>query len=335
MNVRRGFLLALIGLLLVLSFRLVQPFLQYLLLALLLAFVLHPLQQRLEPRIGGRLAASVLIVGALIAFFVPFVVIGATVANDVTRLAQQVGNGGFSGFGLSQVEATIQGYTGQQVDLASRVSSYAESAAQAVAGSVPGVFATLSDVFVGLGLGLFVLYFLLKDGDKLTAWLRETVPLPREVQNDLYASLDEITWAVLLGHVLVAAVQGSIAGIGLFVVGIPNAVLWTFVMIVLALIPIIGAFLVWGPAAAYLAVTGQPVAGVGLAIYGTVIVNATDNFLRPIVVDRHAKLNPSIIIVGVIGGVYLVGFMGLFVGPIIVGALKAVLEVFDEYYDEL
>lgn len=329
---RQGFLMALIGLLLVLSAALIQPFLQYLLLALLFAFVLYPLQRRLEPRIGSRLSAAVLIVGALVAFFIPFVIVGATVAGDAMQLAQQAASGGFE---LSQVESLIQQYTGRQVDLASRVSSSAESFAQTVAGSAPGVFGTLSNVFIGLGLGLFVLYFLLKDGDKLVAWLRAIIPLPREVQDDLYASLDEITWAVLLGHVLVAAVQGSIAGIGLFVVGIPNAVLWTFIMIILALIPIIGAFLVWGPAAAYLMITGQPVAGVALAIYGTVIVNATDNFLRPLLVDRHAKLNPSIIIVGVIGGVYLVGFMGLFIGPIIVGALKAVLEVFDEYYETL
>lgn len=332
MNVRQGFLVTLIGLLLVLSAALVEPFLQYLLLALLLAFVLYPLQRRLEPRIGSRLSAAVLIVGALIAFIIPFIIVGATVAGDAMQLAEQAGSGGFE---LSQVESAIQQYTGQQVDLASQLSSYAESFAQAVAESAPGVFGTLSHVFIGIGLAVFLLYFLLKDGDKLAAWLRAIVPLPRQVQDDLYGSLNEIAWAVLLGHVLVAAIQGSIAGIGLFVVGIPNAVLWTFIMIVLALIPIIGAFLVWGPAAAYLAITGQPIAGAALAIYGAVIVNATDNFLRPIVVDRHAKLNPSIIIVGVIGGVYLVGFMGLFVGPIIVGALKAVLEVFDEYYEML
>ncbi|ADJ14686.1 AI-2E family transporter [Halalkalicoccus jeotgali] len=335
MNVRRGFLLGLIALLLAVSFAMVQPFLQYLLLALLLAFVLHPLHERLEPKVGGQLSAAILIVGSLIAFVIPFVVVGATVAGDAMALAQQLQSGGVSGFGLGQVEALIQQYTGFQIDLASRVSAYAEQAAGIVAGSAPGVFGTISHAFVGLGLGLFVLYYLLKDGSKLMGWLRETLPLPSTVQDELYASLNEITWAVLLGHVLVAIVQGAIAGIGLFVVGIPNATLWTFIMIVLSLIPIIGSFLVWGPAAIYLVATGQTVFGVGLLLYGTIIVNATDNFLRPIVVDRHAKINPSIIIIGVIGGVYLIGFMGLFVGPVIVGALKVVLEIFDEHYEAL
>ncbi|MCL7416636.1 MAG: AI-2E family transporter [Halalkalicoccus sp.] len=335
MNIRRGFLLALIALLLAVSFAMVQPFLQYLLLALLLAFVLYPLQRRLEPEIGDQLSAAVLVVGAVFAFFVPFVVIGATVAGDAMQLAQQLQSGGFSGFGIERVESLIQQYTGFQVDLASRVGQYAERAAQIVAGNVAGVLGTISHLLIGLGLGLFVLYYLLKDGNRLMAWTRETMPLPEGIQDELYASLDEITWAVLLGHVLVAMTQGAIAGIGLFVVGIPNATLWTFLMIVLSLIPIVGSFLVWGPAAIYLAMTGQTAFGVGLALYGLVVVSATDNFLRPILVDRHAEINPSLIIVGVVGGVYLIGFMGLFVGPILVGALKVVLELFEEHYEAL
>ncbi|MDL5362706.1 AI-2E family transporter [Halalkalicoccus sp. NIPERK01] len=335
MNVRRGFLLALIALLLAVSFALIKPFLQYVLLALLLAFVLYPLQRRLEPRFGEAIAASVLIVGAVIAFFIPFAVVGATVAGDAMALARQLQTGGFGGFGISRVESLIQRYTGQQIDIASRLSAYAESAAQTLAGSAPDVFSALTHVLVGLGLLVFLLFFLLKDGEKLYGWVRNTTPLPETVQDDLYTSLNAITWAVLLGHVLVAVVQGGIAGLGLIVTGIPNAVFWTFLMIVLSLIPVVGSILIWGPAAIYLVTSGQTVAGVALAIWGLVVVSATDDFLRPILVDRYAELNPSIIIVGVIGGVYLLGFMGLFIGPILVGALKVVLELFDEYYEAL
>lgn len=335
MNVRRGFLLALIALLLAVSFAMIQPFLQYVLLAVVLAFVLYPLQRRLEPRFGEAIAASVLIVGAVIAFFVPFVVVGATVAGDAMALAQRLQNGGFGGFGISRAESLIRRYTGQRVDLASRVSSYAQSGAETLAGSAPDVFSALTHVLVGLGLLVFLLFFLLKDGGKLYEWTRTVTPLPEPVQDDLYASLEDITWAVLLGHVLVAIVQGGIAGIGLIVTGVPNAVFWTFLMIVLSLLPVIGSFLIWGPAALYLVASGQTLAGVALFAYGAVVVGATDDFLRPLVVDRHAELNPSVIIVGVIGGVYLMGFMGLFVGPVLVGALKVVLEIFDEYYEAL
>ena len=331
MNVRRGFLLSLIVLLFLIGFALVRPFLQYVLLALLLAFVLVPLQQRLESRVSEAIAATVLVVGAVVAFFIPFVVVGATVAGDAMQLAQQLQSGG-GGFGLSQIESMIQQYTGQQVDLASRLSSYAQGAAESLAGSAPVIFETVTHALVGLGLMLFLLFFLLKDGDKLYAWVRTITPLPEPVQDDLYTRLESITWAVLLGHVLVAIVQGGIAGLGLIVTGIPNAVFWTFLMIVLSLLPVIGSFLIWGPAAIYLVANGQTVAGAALFVWGAIVVGATDDFLRPIIVDRHAELNPSVIIVGVIGGVYVLGFMGLFIGPVLVGALKVVLEIFDEYY---
>jgi predicted PurR-regulated permease PerM len=125
-----------------------------------------------------------------------------------------------------------------------------------------------------------------------------------------------------------------LAGIGLVVAGVPNALLWTVVMVVLSLLPIVGSFLVWGPAAVYLFVVGRPVAAALLALYGTVIVGVSDDYLRPIVVDRYAHVNPSVIILGVVGGIYVMGFMGIFFGPIIIGALRATLDVFREQYGD-
>lgn len=332
MNVRKGFLLFLIAILLVLSFRLIEPFLQYFLMAGLLAFVLFPLQRRLESRVGAGIAAFLLILGSFVTLIVPFVVIIALVAEDAAELAQQAGE---TDVELGRIEELIAGYTGQEVDIAQQASSYAEDAAEIAAGSAAGVVGAATDVLIGLAIAVFVLFFLLKDGDALLAWLNTIVPLPEDVRTELNERLGSITWAVLLGHVLVAFVQGAVAGIGLFVTGIPNAAFWTFMMIILALLPVIGAFIIWGPAAIYLVAIGEPVFGVGLFVYGVIVVSVTDEFLRPVIVDRYASINPSVILVGVVGGLYLLGFMGLFIGPVIVGALKAVLEVFDEHYERL
>jgi predicted PurR-regulated permease PerM len=332
MNVRRGFLLLLVTLLAVLSVAMVLPFLQYFLVAGLLAFVLTPLQHRLEPRIGESGSSVVLIIGTLVALIIPFIVVIASVAGDAARLAQ---GANVEAIGVDRIEALIQEYTGQQVDIVGQAQDAAQTAGGVLAGSAGEVFGAITHVLVGIGLMLFVLFFLLKDGDKLYAWTRNITPLPDDVQDDLYSSLSDITWAVLLGHVLVAFIQGAIAGIGLFVTGIPNAFFWTFIMIVLALLPAIGAAIVWAPASAYLFFTGEPVAGVALFVYGAVVVSVTDEFLRPVIVDRKAEISPALIIVGVIGGLYLIGFMGLFIGPVIVAGLKVVLETFDEHYAEL
>lgn len=118
------------------------------------------------------------------------------------------------------------------------------------------------------------------------------------------------------------------------IAGIPNVVFWTFVMILLGVLPLIGAFLVWAPAAIYLVSIGRVEWGVLLIVYG--VVGTVDNYVRPLVIDRQgAHLNPGIVLIGVFGGVFAIGFTGLFVGPIVLAVLTAMIVAFDEEYDDL
>ncbi|SIR97429.1 AI-2E family transporter [Natronorubrum thiooxidans] len=331
MNVSKGFYLLLATISAVLTLALVWPFLQYVLLAVLLAYVLYPLQKRLEPRIGSSLSSLSLVIGATLAIIVPFAVMIGLIATDVLRFARSLEDGGP---GVGRLEATISERTGQDVNIADTATSGAQRVSEGLLGGAPDALSGLIHALIGIGLAAFLLYFLLKDGTRLFAWTREIVPLPRDVQETLFEELDRLTWAVLVGHVVVAVIQGVLAGLGLLATGVPNVVFWTFVMILLSLIPLIGSFAVWAPAAVWLAITGSTVAAVALVIYGAIVVGTSDEFLRPLIVGR-ADVNPSIIIVGVIGGMYLMGFMGLFFGPVIVGACKVILETFDDHYDDL
>ncbi|WP_436347165.1 AI-2E family transporter [Natronorubrum sp. FCH18a] len=332
MNLSKGYLLTLIVVMAYLSWQLVTPFLQYVLGAVLIAFVLYPLQRRLERRLSPTLAAFALVVLAVVAFIIPFVLVIGLFAEDAMQMLQ---NADAESLRLADLEAAIESQTGQSVDIASTVTDSAQQIGTAVLERSTAWFSAFTHALIGLGLALFLVYYLLKDGDDLMAWLHDMTPLPAEVQDDLYGELSEVMWAVLAGHVLIAIIQGFIAGLGLFATGIPNAAFWTFVMIILALIPLIGAFLVWGPAVGYLLLTGEPVLAVALAAYSAVIVGISDDYLRPIVVDRYAKLNPAVIILGVLGGVYAFGVMGLFFGPVILGAFLTTVDVIDDNYDRL
>ncbi|SFB68544.1 Predicted PurR-regulated permease PerM [Halobiforma haloterrestris] len=332
MNLSRGYLIALVLVFAYLSWQLVTPFLQYVLAAILVAFMLSPLQRRLEQRVSDAVAAFALVAFALVALVVPFVVVVAVVAGDAADMFQQVDP---ENLGTSEIESRIEEELGITVDIAGTVADSAEQIGSILVERTAAWFSVFTHAMIGIGLALFLIYYLLRDGDRLLVWLHERTPLPDDVQTDLYDELERVTWAVLAGHVLIAVVQGMIAGLGLFATGIPNAAFWTFVMIVLSLIPLIGSFLVWAPAVGYLLITGEPVLAVGLAVYSTIIVGATDDYLRPIVVDRYAKISPAVIILGVLGGIYAFGIMGLFFGPVVVGALLAVLRVVDEHYDRL
>lgn len=335
MNLSKGYLLTLVVLFGVLSVLLVAPFLQYVLLAILLAYVLIPVQRRLATRIGPRLASASLIVLAFVGFIIPFAVVIGAVAGDALTLLRQVDGDLFQIGGL---EEQLQRYTGTELELSDFAGSAGGSGqdiGMTILQQTTALFGTAVHALLGLGLSIFLLYYFLKDGHQFRSWLEETTPLPTPVQNDLYGAIHEVMWATLFGHVLVAVIQGVIAGLGLFATGIPNAMFWTFVMVVLAILPLIGAFLVWGPAAVYLALTGEPLLGVALFIYGTIVVGLTDDYLRPILVDRRADLSPAVIILGVLGGAYAFGVMGLFFGPVILGALKATLTVVSDHYDRL
>lgn len=334
MNAQRGVLLILIALLSYLTYQLVDPYIQFIIGALLLAYVLLPLQRRIEPRYGSTVTAGLLVTGAILALLVPFFILIVAIAGDAIQFASGLAADDVTGQ-LVPVEDWISTQFGQEVDLTAEIAARLEGFAEMVLGTAPDIIGLLTNLTVGLGLAAFLLFYLLRDSDRLVDWSIRVTPLPDAVQETLYTRVDDITRAVLLGHVLVAIIQGGIAGLGLLVVGISNVLLWTGVMILLALLPFIGTFLIWGPAAIYLLAVGDVVGGAFLIIYGTIVVGISDEYLRPLIVDRYAEISPAVIVIGVIGGLSAFGVMGLFIGPIIVGALKASVEVFDEQYERL
>ncbi|SFS67418.1 AI-2E family transporter [Halostagnicola kamekurae] len=332
MNRRKGYLLALLLAFGYLSLRLLLPFAQYVLVAILIAYVLAPLQRRLERRVSAPIAAFSLVVLAVVAFFLPFLFVVVAIAEDAARIAENVDAERFQ---VADIERVLEAEFGLEVDIASTVADSGQQLGTVVLEQSTAWVSTITHALIGLGLALFLIYYLLRDGGRLYGWIREMTPLPDDVQDDLYTELNQVMRAVLLGHVLIAIVQGTIAGLGLLATGVPNAALWTVVMIVLALVPLVGAFLVWGPAVVYLLLTNEPILAVALFVYSATIVAVSDDYLRPIVVDRYADINPAVIIVGVLGGAYAFGIMGLFFGPVALGAFIAVVHVIDENYDRL
>ncbi|WP_123620909.1 AI-2E family transporter [Halorubrum sp. CSM-61] len=304
----------------------VLPFLNFFLLAVLLTVLFLPVQKRLEDRMGAGKSAMAIVLVSSVTVVLPFVYVVRQTASDAIGLLRDISEGNVT---LAPLEERIQDLAGRNVDLTSSLQS---AASDVQVDSVVNVVGAITHTSIGVGLTLFLLFYFLKDREEFFEWLRARMPLPDDTQSEYYDELDRILKAVLFGHVLVALVQGLLAGLGLIVVGIPNATFWTAVMTVLSLLPIVGSFLVWGPAAVYLFLNGQLTLAVGLFAWGAIVVGFSDDYLRPIVVDRYAKINPSVIIIGVLGGIYVIGFMGIFYGPVVIGMLKVTVDAFaDEF----
>jgi len=338
MNRGQSFLLFLIAAVSVLTLFVILPFIEYVIAAAILAYVLYPFHRRLSRRLcdhvseqlGGMLSAVVLILSTIVAVILPLAYITLVFIRDLTAIAA-----GDSDVDVAAIEARISELFGEEVQVEAVLESAGEILLSTLFGGVSGILSGALRASLGLTLVAFLVYYTLIDGKSFVRWLRMTLPLPADVVDDLFEKIDATTRGVVIGHISVALLQAVIAGFGLWLAGIPNVVFWTFVMAVLALLPLIGAFLVWGPAALYLVVIDQTTAGILLAVYGIAVVSMVDNYARPIVIDQQAHINPAIILLGVFGGIYSIGFTGLFVGPIVIGVLSATLETFREKYDAI
>ena len=340
MDLRTGFFVALIAGLGVIAFLLVAPFLQYVLAAALLAFVIYPAQRRLEPRIGRRPAAAVLTAGAFAAVVVPVLIFSVLIVQTALDFLEGIEQDDI----VTTVEAVRTflledvGLTEEQLGQVEQLLlAEADELLQSAGEIAVAELLSVIDLTIHLGFGIlimiFLLYYFLADGAQFVAWVRSVTPLEDGVLDELFDEISVVTWAVVQSHLLVAVVEGILGGIGLWVVGIPNVAFWTVVMIVVSILPIIGVWLVWAPAVVYLLATGDVVGAIFLFAYGVAVLSVVDNYLRALFVDHGSGLHPAVVLVGVIGGIYFLGILGLFLGPILLAVFKASATVFARTYE--
>jgi predicted PurR-regulated permease PerM len=326
MDPDRGAELLLLSLAAVLTLLLLLPFRSPILGAILLAYLLQWPYGLLEPRIGSRPAAVALVLVTVVLFVVPFVLL-VTIA--ITGLRDLLGT--FRGDeGATSLEMLLDTVFATDLELGTSLRSLVQN------GQLGDLVPVLVDAVGGFGTAaaqltvfLFLFYYLLRQGDDLLAWISDVAPLRPAVWADLLRRVDRLMYAVVVGNVLIAVGNGLLVGLGLFVVGFSDVLFWTVMSIFLALIPLIGTTVVWIPAAVYLALTGNVVAGVGLFLYGAVIVGAVDNVLRPFLGAPEAGLDPAIFVIGVFAGLAFLGVLGVFYGPILLAMAKIVYEEID------
>lgn len=187
----------------------------------------------------------------------------------------------------------------------------------------------------------FLMYYLFKDGEGLIDNIKRSLPLKKQRQDALIAQFGQVTYAVIYGTVVIAIIQGILAGIGFYLFGIPSPVIWGLVTFVASLIPLLGPFVVWLPASALLMLTGYYsgdnivlLRGVGLFLYGLLLVSGIDNIIKPKIIGRKANIHPALVFLGIIGGVNFFGIVGIIVGPVIMAMFKTALETYIQEKDE-
>ncbi|MBI4452274.1 AI-2E family transporter [Candidatus Woesearchaeota archaeon] len=189
---------------------------------------------------------------------------------------------------------------------------------------------------------IFIVYYLLKDGEFVAERLANIVPLDKAGKQRVIQRFHDITFGAFYGNVLVAIIQGVVGAIGFVVFGVPSPILWGFVMMFFALIPYFGTGVIWVPASLNLLFLGYlqndsyyTINGIALLAYGILIISSIDNFLKPRLIGTKAKVHPVLVLLGVLGGLNLFGFIGLILGPVMLALLMTFIELYEKEKNEI
>jgi predicted PurR-regulated permease PerM len=320
---------ALLGIVGIIALLMVWPFWQMLALAGIFAVLFHPLYVRVQRDIKNvNWAAVATIFIILIVAFLPLWLIGQVLFNELVDV--------YNKFRLGELvldQSKLASYLPQQFqETAQTLSNDLNVIISRLTGGafalVSGLISNIASFFLSLFLIIFMLFFFLRDGAKIKALALELSPLATIYDRQLVEKLENAISGVVKGSFLIALIQGTVATIGFFIFGVPQPILWGAFTVLAALVPTVGTSLSLIPAIIYLFITGHTGAGIGLAIWGALAVGAIDNILGPKIVGARVKLHELLVLLSVLGGIKLFGFLGFLFGPIIMSIFVALVEIY-------
>ncbi|MDH3224151.1 MAG: AI-2E family transporter [Gemmatimonadota bacterium] len=340
---RRSLLVLVLGISL-LFLVMIRSFLVTVILAAVVAGMTRPAYLVLVRRLDGRnrLASIFTVLGLLLLVLVPlsaFLALVVSQAAQVTELADPWIRGQSSRWPEFTAWLESLPLVGQLIpdqgalaaragELVSRIGTFLfQNVGTATAGTV--------NVVLQLFVMLYAVYFFLIDGPSILEKALYYLPLPEAEERALMGRFVSVARATIKGSILVGLIQGALAGGAFFVLRLPAAAFWATVMAVLSVIPVLGSGIIWAPAAVILLTTGRPVAGIGLAIYGILIVSTADNFLRPRFIGRDTKMHDLLVLLSTFGGLAMFGLSGFIVGPIVAALFVTSWELYGAAFREL
>lgn len=327
----RFFLALLLGTLL-LVFLMFRPYLGVLVLAGVLAVVFEPLYARIHhwlksPSLAAFLAT--LIVLALV--LMPLTLFGYQLIQEAAGMYGYLsGRAAVNGFAdlLTKAQVLADRFApGLVLDNAAIV-GYLRDALQWFLGSLGFVFAGFARILLAAFLMLLVFFYLVRDGHRMKQRLLQVSPLSDKHEAEILTTLTRAVHSVVRGQLLLALIQGLLAGIGFTLFGVPNPALWAGILMIAAFVPTFGTALVQIPVIIFMLLAGHTSAAVGLAVWGGLAVGMVDNVLGPQLISRGTRLHPLLTLFAVLGGIGLFGPIGLLLGPIILSLLFALLSIY-------
>jgi predicted PurR-regulated permease PerM len=324
----------------------IWPFAQPLLWAALAAIMFQPLYRWMLRKLRGRRNPAA-IASLLVIFFavlVPALWIGAMVVQEALALISRLQSQPIdlaatfnSVYGMLPAPAQDAVIRSGFADMASAQVKLQELLAESsgwLAGQAVSIGSGALSFVLAFSVGLYVMFFLLRDGERIGRTVLRTIPVERSITERLAERFLGIVRATIKGSGVVGLVQGVLGGISFLIVGLESALLFGVLMTIFALVPVIGAGAVYVPIGLWLLIAGSTWQGIFVLVVGFVVISSADNVLRPILVGRDTGIPDWIILITTLGGISFLGFSGIVLGPLVAGLFLASWSILQEQRDE-
>ncbi|MCX7634180.1 MAG: AI-2E family transporter [Syntrophales bacterium] len=337
---RAGFFV-LLGLVTLLFLFLLQPFFYAIFWAAVVAAVFHPLCGRLGRRLSPDMAAAVTMAIILVVIILPLAVVGSlllvetvdlynSLDMDAVTLSQKVSE-------YSQRISShpyLQKLHIETAYLMDRIAEVLKAISTYIWQSIKGLTQNTIIFVAQFAIMLYTLFFFLRDGDRLLAWLVNRRLLGGGRERVLYDSFRTTTRATLKVTLIIGGIQGMLGGLLFALLDMRGALTWGVIMVGASIIPGVGCSIVWAPAGLIMILMGKTWQGFLVWAFGVFVISMVDNFLRPVLLKQDVQLHPLMIFLSTIGGIVVFGLTGFVLGPIIASLMIAFWKMYEETYGE-
>lgn len=323
--------------LLYLFYKVLSPFLTPIAWAMVLSITFYPVYRMFAKLIKRPWAASLItLLIILIVIIGPFTYILSALVDEITHTYSTIENKGFEVITRIQEHPTFS-------KLFEKVSSYTErkdvdlneaaiKSLKAIGGYIGERISQLFKNVIVFAMSFIIMclttFFFLKDGELLANYIKARLPFVEEQKKQVETRVKEMVIAAIYGGLAVGIVQGTLGGLAFLVLGLPAPVLWGSAIAIFSLVPVFGAFTIWGPTSVILILSGSYAKGIGLFIFGTFVISMVDNILKPLIIGGRTKLHTLLIFFSVLGGIKFFGFIGFILGPLIAVLCLSLLEIY-------
>ncbi|WP_293779365.1 AI-2E family transporter [uncultured Oxalicibacterium sp.] len=308
--------------------------------AIVLAILFAPFYRRLVAKMNKRpnLAAFTTLLICILLVVLPLTIITLSLIREASAVYVNLRSGQIDIVGFVQrvfaalpdsvVNVLDRFGVGNLSALQEKLTNAAVQGSEFITRQAINIGQNTFNFFVSFALMLYMLFFLLRDGDRLVVQLKQATPLNHDHKRELFNNLTTAIRATVKGNIIVASVQGALGGVAFWFLGVQGALLWGVLMAFLSLLPAVGAALIWLPVAIYFIMTGSLWEGIGLIVYGVVVIGLVDNILRPMLVGKDTQLPDYIVLISTVGGMALLGLNGFVIGPVIAAMCITLWEMF-------